>query len=45
VDRVALIIVVVYSTNNTIYILIRGFIYALLLKYKLKIKVEVRGKN
>ena len=44
-DRVALIVVVVYSTNNTIYILVRGFIYALLLKHKLKIKVEVYGKN
>jgi hypothetical protein len=45
VDRVVLIVVVVYSTNNTIYILIRGFIYTLLLKYKSKTKVEVRGKN
>ena len=44
-DRVALIIVVVYSTNNTTYTLARGFIYTLLLKHKLKTKVEVRGKN
>ena len=40
-----LIMVVICGTNNTIYILARGFIYTLLLKHKLKTKVEVRGKN
>jgi hypothetical protein len=45
VDGVALIVVVVYSTNDTAYILIRGFIYTLPLKYKSKMKVKVRGKN
>jgi hypothetical protein len=45
VDKVVLIIVVIYSTNDTAYILIKGFIYTLLLKYKLKMKVKVYSKN
>jgi hypothetical protein len=44
-DGVVLIIVVVCGTDNTTYILARGFIYILLLKHKLKIKVKIRSKN